>query len=58
MGKAERTENDPMFESLAMKTDKTKNYTEKMVKNSEAVLVPNPGGVRFPGFPEIKKECF
>ena len=25
-----------------MKTDKTKMYTEKLVKNTEAVLVPNP----------------
>ncbi len=43
MGKAERTENDPHFESLAMKTDKAKFYTEKIVKDAEAVLVPNPG---------------
>lgn len=43
LGKAERTENDPYFEELAKKTDKTKMYTEKIVKNTEAVLVPNPG---------------
>ena len=43
LGKAERTENDPHFENLAMKTDKTKMYTEKIVKDAEAVLVPNPG---------------
>lgn len=43
LGKAERTENDPHFENLARKTDKTKGYTEKLVKDTEAVLVPNPG---------------
>jgi len=42
LGKAERTENEPHFEELATKTDKTKTYTEKLVKNAEAVLVPNP----------------
>ena len=43
LGKAERTENDPAFETLGKKTDKVKGYTEKLVKNTEAVLVPNPG---------------
>ena len=43
MGKAERTEDDPAFENLSKKTDKVKGYTEKLVKNTEAVLVPNPG---------------
>ena len=43
LGKAERTENDPHFESLARKSDKVKGYTEKLVKDGEAVLVPNPG---------------
>ena len=43
LGKAERTENDPNFEHLAKRTDMCKGYTEKIVKNTEAVLVPNPG---------------
>jgi endophilin-B len=43
LGKAERTENDPQFEILAKRTDKIKSYTEKLVKDGEAVLVPNPG---------------
>lgn len=43
LGKAERTETDPHFEELCKKTDKVKLYTEKLVKDSEAVLVPNPG---------------
>ena len=42
MGKAERTELDPHFDDLAKKTDKVKGYTEKFVKDTEAVLVPNP----------------
>ena len=43
LGKAERTENDAAFDNLGKKTDKIKGYTEKLVKNTEAVLVPNPG---------------
>ncbi len=43
LGKAERTESDPNFEILARRTDKIKSYTEKLVKDEEAVLVPNPG---------------
>ncbi len=43
LGKAERTENDPQFEALAKRTDKIKSYTERLVKDTEAVLVPNPG---------------
>ena len=43
LGKAERTELDPHFEDLGRKTDKIKTYTEKLVKDTEAVLVPNPG---------------
>ena len=35
MGRAERTENDPQFGILSDKTDKTKNYTEKLVKVKE-----------------------
>jgi len=42
LGKAERTENDEAFENMATRSDKIKGYTEKMVKNTEAVLVPNP----------------
>jgi len=45
LGKAERTENDPGFENLARRTDKIKNYTDKLVKDTEAVLVPNPGTI-------------
>lgn len=43
LGTAERTELDGHFESLAERADCTKNWTEKMVRNTEAVLTPNPG---------------
>ena len=36
---------DPHFEDLGRKTDKVKTYTEKLVKDTEAVLVPNPGKI-------------
>ena len=45
LGKAERTDLDPHFEDLGRKTDKVKTYTEKLVKDTEAVLVPNPGKI-------------
>ena len=43
LGKSERTELDAQFDELARKTDKIKGCTEKFVKDTEAVLVPNPG---------------
>lgn len=42
LGKAERTELDPHFMMLEKKTDNTKGYTERLVKDTDAVLVPNP----------------
>merc|ERR1719402_1657289 len=42
LGKAERTELDPHFLMLEKKTDNTKSYTERLVKDTDAVLVPNP----------------
>uniref|UniRef100_T1GHZ8 BAR domain-containing protein n=1 Tax=Megaselia scalaris TaxID=36166 RepID=T1GHZ8_MEGSC len=42
LGTSERTELDSHFENLADRADCTKNWTEKMVKNTEAVLIPNP----------------
>lgn len=43
LGTAERTELDGHFESLAERAECTKNWTEKIVRNTEAVLTPNPG---------------
>ncbi|KAL5287683.1 SH3GLB1 family protein [Megaselia abdita] len=42
LGTSERTELDSHFENLADRADCTKNWTERMVKNAEAVLIPNP----------------
>lgn len=43
MGTSERTELDAHFESLADRADTTKLWTEKLLRNTEAVLTPNPG---------------
>ena len=45
------------FENLAKKTDKTKAYTERIVKNTEAVLVPNPGESESLAFPDWMSFC-
>ncbi|XP_013099987.1 endophilin-B1 isoform X3 [Stomoxys calcitrans] len=42
LGTTERTEYDTEFSDLADRADVTKVWTEKMVKNVESVLVPNP----------------
>lgn len=43
LGTSERTELDANLENLVERADCARNYTEKLVKNSEAVLIPNPG---------------
>lgn len=43
MGTSEKTELDAHFEHLAERAECTKNWTEKIVKNTESVLTPNPG---------------
>lgn len=43
LGTSEKTELDSHFENLWDRADTTKTYTEKIVKNAEAVLIPNPG---------------
>lgn len=40
---SDRTELDSHFEALIERGEATKNLTEKMAKDCEAVLVPNPG---------------
>lgn len=42
LGQAEKTEYDEQYECLVQRADKTKDWTEKMVKQMEAVLQPNP----------------
>ncbi|XP_077286986.1 SH3 domain containing GRB2 like, endophilin-B isoform X2 [Arctopsyche grandis] len=43
LGTSEKTELDAQFESLAERSDLTKQWTERLVKNTESVLTPNPG---------------
>ncbi|KAK6622746.1 hypothetical protein RUM43_008589 [Polyplax serrata] len=42
-GSSEKTELDERFEFLAERSDATKQWTEKMLSNTEAVLTPNIG---------------
>ncbi|EDO38201.1 predicted protein [Nematostella vectensis] len=43
LGKAEATEFDARFESLLERADRTKQWTERLLKQTEALLQPNPG---------------
>lgn len=43
LGTSERTEFDTEFEKLAEKAECTKNWTDKIVRDTESVLIPNPG---------------
>lgn len=43
LGTAEKTELDAHFENLADRAEQTKLWTEKILRNTEAVLTPNPG---------------
>ncbi|XP_049822807.1 endophilin-B1 isoform X2 [Aethina tumida] len=43
LGTSEKTELDAHFENLWDRAENTKNFTEKIVRNAEAVLIPNPG---------------
>ncbi|XP_036333747.1 endophilin-B2 isoform X3 [Rhagoletis pomonella] len=42
LGTTERTEYDNEFQNLAERADLTKAWTEKIVRDSETVLIPNP----------------
>ena len=42
LGSAEKTELDAHFDNLQQRSDRTKQWTERIVKNTEAVLQPNP----------------
>ncbi|XP_077334651.1 endophilin-B2 isoform X1 [Lithobates pipiens] len=41
-GQAERTELDAHFENLLTRADSTKNWTEKILRQTEVLLQPNP----------------
>jgi len=43
LGTAEKTELDAHFENLSLRCDATKSWTEKLVRDVDAVLTPNPG---------------
>uniref|UniRef100_A0A3B3ZWM1 BAR domain-containing protein n=1 Tax=Periophthalmus magnuspinnatus TaxID=409849 RepID=A0A3B3ZWM1_9GOBI len=42
LGQAERTELDAHFENLMSRADCTKNWTEKIYRQTEVLLQPNP----------------
>ena len=42
LGQAEKSELDPGLEGLLAKADKTKQWTERMLRQTESVLQPNP----------------
>ncbi|XP_064536190.1 endophilin-B1 isoform X3 [Drosophila montana] len=42
LGTTERTEYDIHFQNLAERADVTKTWTEKLVRDTESVLIPNP----------------
>jgi len=42
LGQAEKTDFDASFEMLLDRAEKTKNWTEKIMKQTETVLTPNP----------------
>ncbi|XP_014663884.1 PREDICTED: endophilin-B1-like [Priapulus caudatus] len=42
LGKAEKTEHDAAFENLGLRSDKTKLWTERILKQTETMLEPNP----------------
>ncbi|XP_032596963.1 endophilin-B1 isoform X2 [Drosophila grimshawi] len=42
LGTTERTEYDIHFQNLAERADLTKSWTEKLVRDTETVLIPNP----------------
>jgi len=43
LGTSEKTELDAHFENLSQRCDTTKSWTEKLVRDIDAVLTPNPG---------------
>lgn len=43
---SDKTELDSHFEALIERGEATKNLTEKIVKDTEALLVPNPGELK------------
>lgn len=40
---SEKTNLDPQLEALCKQADEARNWTQKIVKDTESVLTPNPG---------------
>lgn len=47
LGTSEKTELDAHFEHLAERANATKTWTEKILRDMEAMLTPNPGETCF-----------
>lgn len=47
LGQAEKTELDAHFENLLARADCTKNWTEKILRQTEVLLQPNPSKSTF-----------
>lgn len=43
LGTSEKTELDSHFENLSERAESTKVWTEKILRDTESVLIPNPG---------------
>jgi len=41
----EKTTLDPQLDKLCRQADATKNFTQRLIKDTDAVLVPNPGNL-------------
>lgn len=48
LGQAEKTELDAHFENLLARADCTKNWTEKILRQTEVLLQPNPSKLLVP----------
>lgn len=55
LGQAEKTEYDAQFESLLLRAERTKFWTEKLVQQAETVLIPDPGRC---SVYRVQKICF
>jgi endophilin-B1 len=45
LGTSEKTELDAHFENLSQRCDLTKSWTEKLIRDVDAILTPNPGNL-------------
>jgi len=50
LGQAEKTDYDAPFELLLDRAEKTKKWTEMILKQTETVLTPNPSRLFYYGF--------